>query len=192
MDPDSLSVGEARDRFFERLGLGPDGGYSARWVKLKAGWLPLTFPNLPSRVRAVRLHDLHHLATGYEPNWIGEAEVGAWELASGCRDYGAAWVLDFAGFAIGLILAPVRVFRAFVRGRSCRNLYASGFDERMLSETLGELRARLGLRGPARPPSAGDVALFGAWTLLAAGAVAVPVAAIGFAAAAVLRWLGWG
>ncbi len=146
MYPDELSVGEARERFFERLGL-PDGGYSARWVELKAGPVPLRFPNTAARVRAVRLHDLHHIATGYEPNWIGEAEISAWELASGCRDYYAAWVLNIAGLVIGLLLAPARVSRAFARGRRSRNLYAEGFREELLSENLGDLRRRLGLLG---------------------------------------------
>ena len=168
--PDSLAVGEARERFFRGLGAGPDGGYSAAWVKLKAGPIPFCFPNLSARVRAVRLHDLHHIATGYEPSWVGEAEVGAWELASGCRGYWAAWVLNSAAFAAGLFLAPARVFRAFVRGRHSTNLYAEGFREALLSENLGLLRKRLGVSEPRVAVSSSDVLAFVVWvsfTLLA-------------------------
>jgi hypothetical protein len=32
-------------------------------------------------------HDLHHVATGFDTTLVGEAEIGAWELASGCRHY---------------------------------------------------------------------------------------------------------
>ncbi len=187
MYPDALSVGEARERFFERLGLGPDGGYAARWVKLKAGPVPLRFPNTAARVRAVRLHDLHHIATGYEPIWIGEAEIGAWELASGCRGYVAAWVLNAGGFVIGLLIAPARLFRAFVRGRRSKNLYAEGFREALLRENLGELRRRLGLLEPEAPPSAVDVLAFGAWSLALVGTLVVVAAALALAVWSLFR-----
>ena len=60
----------------------------------------------------MRLHDLHHIATGYDTSWTGEAEIAAWELASGCRGYVAAWVLDLASIPLGLVIAPRRLLRA--------------------------------------------------------------------------------
>jgi ubiquinone biosynthesis protein Coq4 len=39
----------------------------------------------------VRLHDLHHLVTGYPTDWKGELEISAWEIAGSCRGYVAAW-----------------------------------------------------------------------------------------------------
>jgi NADPH:quinone reductase-like Zn-dependent oxidoreductase len=32
----------------------------------------------------VKLHDIHHVLTGYDTTWRGKAEIGAWEIASGC------------------------------------------------------------------------------------------------------------
>jgi len=32
-------------------------------------------------------HDLHHVATGYKTGLIGEAEISAYELRSGCRSF---------------------------------------------------------------------------------------------------------
>ena len=180
--PDGMRVEEARRLFFAGLRYGGDGGYDRRWVTLRAGPIPLAFPNLPARVRAVRLHDLHHVATGYPPRWRGEAEIGAWELAAGCGRYPAAWLLNFAAFTIGLILWPRRLFRAFVRGRSCTTLYDRSFDESLLDQTVGTLRRRLGLDRPAAPPAAGDVLAFAAWAATALTVLALPVAA----AAAVL------
>lgn len=78
---DALRVRDARARYFESNGFG-DGGYDAKWVKLALGPIPFAFPNGAARVRAVRLHDLHHVATGYDTNVLGEAEIGAWEIGS--------------------------------------------------------------------------------------------------------------
>ncbi len=38
-------------------------------------------------VGAVRVHDVHHVVTGDGTAWIGEAEIGAWEIGSRCGDY---------------------------------------------------------------------------------------------------------
>lgn len=139
------TVGDARARYFAENGFPPDGGYDARWVRVKLGPVPVWFPNTAARVRAVRLHDLHHVATGYETDLVGEAEIGAWELASGCRGYLAAWWLNLNAVVIGLLLSPRRVLRAFRLGRRSRNLYAEGWSEAVLGETVGRLRERLGL-----------------------------------------------
>lgn len=132
----------ARARYFAENGLG-DGGYHERWVRLQAGPLPLWFPNTGARVRAVRLHDLHHVLTGYATNWVGEAEIGAWELASGCGHYWAAWLLNGAAALIGICVAPRVVLTAWRAGRRCRNLYEGEWRESLLDETVGDLRAQL-------------------------------------------------
>jgi hypothetical protein len=93
--PDTLSLLKARALFFRDAKLGPDGGYSDRWVRVETIPIPFYFPNWPSRVAAARLHDLHHIATDYETDWPGEAEIAAWEIASGCARYHAAWILNF-------------------------------------------------------------------------------------------------
>ncbi len=147
---DSTPLRHARTEYFRQAGFGPDGGYGARWVKVQLGPLPVWFPNTQGRRRAVRLHDLHHIATGYATSLVGEAEIGAWELAAGCADYYAAWLLNIGAVAIGLLIAPRRVWQAFLRGRSCTTLYHLGFDDRGLDDSVGGLRRRLRLRGDLR------------------------------------------
>src|SRR5918912_487278 len=97
-----MSLGEARALLFERSGFAPDGGYGDRWVRMKLGPLPLGFPNVSNRRRAVRFHDLHHVLTEYPTTWRGETEIGAWEVATGIRHFWAAWLLNLLGFACGL------------------------------------------------------------------------------------------
>src|SRR6266478_22299 len=148
--PEGLSLLEARALFFRNAKLGPDGGYGDRWVRVETKPIPFYFPNWPARVEAARLHDLHHIVAGYETDWRGEAEIAAWEIASGCARYHAAWILNLAAFGAGLVIAPNRLFRAFLRGRHAKtNLYKNGFDESRLDEvTVGLLRGHLGLDVP--------------------------------------------
>jgi hypothetical protein len=141
---DRLTLREARDRFFAESNLGTDGGYAARWVKVEAKPFPFYFPNTRGRVRAARLHDLHHIATGYGVDWPGEIEIAAYELAAGCGRYWWAWFLDAGALTVGLFLAPRRALRAYNRGRRAKSLYTLGFDEQALdTTTVGGLRAAL-------------------------------------------------
>ncbi len=139
----TTTVREARDRYFRDNGFS-EAGYTSRWVKLKMGPIPLAFPNTAARRRAVPLHDLHHVATGYATSWTGEAEISAWELAAGCGRYWAAWALDIGGALVGLVIAPRRTWRAFLRGRRCRSLYRAELTGDLLDMPVAELRARLG------------------------------------------------
>ena len=118
---------------------------SDRWVEIKLGPLPIRFPNTSGRQAALLQHDLHHVATGYDTTLVGEAEIGAWELASGCRHYYAAWILNAGAALTGLLLAPRRVLRAFQRGRRSTNLYYTGVDTDWAEQTVSGLRQRLGL-----------------------------------------------
>ncbi len=126
----SSSVQEALARHLAASGLPPDAGDSDPFAVVRIFYLPYPIPNTRARKRAVRIHDLNHLVSGYRTDRIGELEISAWELASGgCQDYGAAWVLDLAGLLGGLIVAPSRTVRAFWTGRSQQNLYSFEYEE---------------------------------------------------------------
>jgi hypothetical protein len=184
---DTMTLLAARAAFFQHSGLGADGGYAARWVRVDAKPFPVFFPNTRRRVAAAKLHDLHHVATEYATDWPGEAEIAAWEIAGGCGVYGWAWILNLGAFAVGLFLTPRRVLQAFVRGRRGRNLYHDGFaDSRLDSVTVGTLRQRLGLDAPSERPLSSDVAAFVGWSAIA---IVYHVAAIAVGLVAV--WLLW-
>lgn len=143
--PAAATLREARAQYFQRAGF-DESTYTDRWVTLTLFGRPVrAFRNTRSRVRAVRFHDLHHVLTGYPTTWVGEGEIGAWELASGCRDHWAAWLLNLSAAWIGLFIAPRRVLRAFRRGWRERNLYGEEFSDALLGETVGAMRARLGI-----------------------------------------------
>lgn len=161
----TLTLRDARKRYFDAWGFG-DGGYEAKWVELKkVAGVPIGFPNSDGRRRAVKLHDLHHVLTGYAADWTGEAEIGAWELGAGCGRHYAAWILNLLALQYGLFIAPRKVLAAVARGRRSRSLYAApDLDESMLDRNVAEVRAETGLDRDPPAPGAGDaLALAGLW-----------------------------
>jgi hypothetical protein len=176
------TVREARGAYFAKNGFS-EAGYHERWVRFRLGPVPVAFPNTASRRAAVPMHDLHHIATGYATTVVGEAEIGAYEVAAGCGPYLAAWVLNGVAFASGMVFAPRRVYRAFVRGRHARTLYASGWNDGTLALTVDALRRQLALDQQPPPATWRDRLAFAGWLAifaapwLAAAFIAVRVVA---------------
>jgi len=187
---DALRVREARARYFRDNGFGDDGGYAKKWVEIALGPVPVFVPNTAARVRAVRLHDLHHVATGYDTDLCGEVEIAAWEIASGCGGFVAAWVLNFYAMVIGLAVAPAATWRAFARGRHTGNLYRAAWDEALLDAPVAALRARLRLDAPAPAPSATDRAAFAFWLVPALALALATLALLAAPLILLLRALG--
>ena len=190
-----LTLREAREIYFGMNDFGPNGGYDERWIKVKVWRIPVWLPNTEGRRQAVRLHDLHHVLTEYPTTWRGEAEISAWEVASGgLRRYYAGWLLDLMNVAQGLVVNPRGAFRAFVRGRRSRNLFGETFDDALLSRRVGEMRRALLLEGDGAPASARDVVAFVAWSVVSAAtyavAVGVPLALPALLVYALLRLTG--
>jgi hypothetical protein len=171
----SVSVREARARYFAENGF-DERGYADRWVRLQAGPVPLFIPNTAARVRSIRVHDVHHVVTGYATTWTGEAEIGAWEIASGCADHVAAWVLNLMAMPIGLAIAPTATFRAFVRGRHSANLYRRSIDDALLARPVAAVTRDLALDQPVGRAMPADLAAFVAWSV---AAVATLLAVLG-------------
>lgn len=142
---ENLPVKTALIQLFERFGF-PADAYTAKWFVLRVGNFPIYMPNIPARVIVARYHDIHHVLTGYPANWHGEAEIGAWEIATGCRRSFIAWFLNGGAVVVGLFLWPRAVVRAFRRGwRTRTNLYHDFEYEPLLEMTVREVRIRIGL-----------------------------------------------
>ena len=163
-DP-AATLAAARDEYFRVNHFGADGGYNDAWVDFKLGPIPMPFPNSDGRRRAVRFHDLHHALTGYGTDTLGEFEISAWEVATGCAGFLAAWQLNLAGMVGGVLSIPRRTWRAFLRGRRTRNLYRATYDEALLGRRVEDVRRELGLEAPIGPARPSDVALFAACLL---------------------------
>ena len=92
-------------------------------------------------------------------------------------------------FTMGMLIAPRRMFRAFVRGRRSTNLYHQyeRLDEALLDENVGGVRERLRLTDQHQPVTAGDYVAFVWWAALSAAVVATPWL-IGAGVLALLLW----
>jgi hypothetical protein len=82
--PDALTMEEARDRFLASNGFQVEDCADPTYT-VKFWRLPLRFSNTKAHQWATPLHDLYHILTGYRTEWIGEAELAAWELRAGCK-----------------------------------------------------------------------------------------------------------
>ena len=170
---ETLTLQAARADYYERNHFGADGGESLEWVPVKVLGVTFKIPNTDGRRRAVRIHDLHHVLTGYQTDLRGEAEIGAWELASGCLRWPAAQVLNTMALAMGMVIAPRRMLRAWARGRATKNLYTHDGVQQLRPRTVGDMRDELGLVAAA--PRAGLSDLAG----IVATIVFAPLLAIG-------------
>ncbi len=101
-------------------------------------------PNFNARRKAVVRHDIHHLLTNYDTTISGESEISAWEIASGCKNYWAAFFIDASGVMLGISFNFQGVLKAFARGRQTKNLYHDQFStDQALDMQISDLRRQL-------------------------------------------------
>ncbi|MEP7168482.1 MAG: hypothetical protein ABI855_03870 [Bacteroidota bacterium] len=163
---DNLKVKDALQIYFSQYHF-KDGGYNDWFFKIKVGSFYVPFPNIKPRVDAVKLHDLHHLLTEYNANYKGEAEIGGWEIGSGCGRYWMAWILNMGSFIIGMLFYQQPLLKAFLDGRLVKtNLYQGTiYNDDLLNKSVGELRKGI-LPQSTTKNSAKDYWLFACWCLI--------------------------
>ncbi len=146
--PASWTVARALDAYLAENGFTKEE-YDARFVWISFWRVTFPFPNPPSRHDAVRVHDLHHVATGYGTDPTGEAEISMWELARGLT--GLSFFIKcivVGGGLFGFLHSPRRTRAAF---RSAKRVGGTLFPmsrreyEALLSMKVGDLRERLDL-----------------------------------------------
>lgn len=144
-----MKIEEALNRHFVRSGIYAEGctrddWYAGHAVHLRAGAWTVPFPIL-RRSGPIILHDVHHMLTGYPPTWKGEAEVAAWEIASGgCGWHPLYWLDRLTFLLLGLVAAPRATLRALRRGWRGHNLYGED-PEAVLDRELDAVRADVGI-----------------------------------------------
>ncbi|MBO6941015.1 MAG: hypothetical protein JJ863_38930 [Deltaproteobacteria bacterium] len=68
---EALSTRQALDEFLDTNGFTTDG-YDAPTVDIPIGPIVIPLPNTDGRKAVARFHDLHHVATGYGTDLVGE------------------------------------------------------------------------------------------------------------------------
>ena len=163
--PDALA------RFYRCSGFGEVIGSRPMTVPVYTGCILVPLPNIEARRRYLQYHDLHHLVTGYSVGRIGEGEISAWELGSGSMLVSPTLgFMNLIALSTGLLLEPRRMWRAFRRGCSSRNLYAARVRADVDAgrwATIDELRQYVFEISPPLVPAAVRAAEFTCYSALA-------------------------
>ena len=165
MSQDAALIRDALANHYVAHGLPMDGGASNAWFNVRIGPLTLRLPNPPARRRAVVMHDINHLVTGYNTTFSeGEMAIAAFEVGAGCGRLAIVWYINLSMLALALVVHPRAAFAAFMRGRRSASIYASDRDATALSAmSVEHVRTILGVDSTEARATFGDRALFGAW-----------------------------
>jgi hypothetical protein len=177
---------ELRD-FYVCHGFGEVLGARTRTVPVYTGCMLVPLPNIETRRRFLKYHDLHHLITGYSVGRIGEGEVSAWELGTGSAFQSPILgLMNLIALSTGLVLAPGRMWRAYARGSRSDNLYGAEMRASIDGgrwNDVASLRAKvLEVRytSPVLPFRAIAFCLYGLVAMIIHAALAVPAVIIRF------------
>lgn len=132
----TITVGVALARHREVNGIEPGATLAAAWV-CKIPPFKLELPNFSWRKAAILRHDLHHILTGFPCTVRGECQMAAWEFASGRFPDYRATLFCLPLVALGVLLAPLDTFNAFVLGRNSKSLYGRQFR---MEQSLASVR----------------------------------------------------
>lgn len=144
--PASMRTRDALSHYLAENGFTTEGYSSPRSEGSLFG-LKFSVPNPPSHQRALRLHDLHHVATGFGTDHAGEAEISVWQTLRGLHAAGHyVTAIVLGNVLLGLLAAPRRTIAALRLARAGGSLFdVDRKYEDLLALSLGELRALLGL-----------------------------------------------
>jgi hypothetical protein len=138
---EQLTLREARAVFYRGNGCAQDGGaHDQTWSPLACRDLKVYLPNFQWRRRALPLHDLHHVITGYEFSPRGEFQVAAWEFAAGRYPSALSTFFCLPLVCLGAAVIPRKTFAAFIRGRHSKTLYSPLDVDTLLDRTVGDVR----------------------------------------------------
>lgn len=127
--PVSMSLEQALREFYAHHGFGETPGRRPKTVPVYTGCMLVPLPNIETRNRYLKYHDLHHLVTGYSVGRIGEGQVSAWELGSGSmRTSPMLGFMNLVALSTGWVLDREKMWVAYERGLRSYNLY--GKDQR--------------------------------------------------------------
>ena len=127
-----MSIDTVLQDFYERHGFGPQIGARPRTVPVYTGCLLVPLPNIETRNKYLKYHDLHHIMTGYSVGRIGEGEISAWELGTGSMFVSPILgTMNLIALSTGWVLDRKRAWDAFCRGKHSRNLYGRKARERL-------------------------------------------------------------
>ena len=74
----AVTLRDARDAYLAENGFTVEA-YEARWIDVWLFGVRVPVLNTRRHRAALRVHDLHHVLTGFGTDLVGEGEISAWE-----------------------------------------------------------------------------------------------------------------
>jgi hypothetical protein len=118
-----MTVKEALIGFYKFNSLNLTQDFESHCVRVYIGCILAPVPNINSRKKYLKFHDMHHIMSGYGIDRVGESEISAWELGSRSCRKPLISVMNLFALSTGFILSPKKVISAFYRGCRSKNLY---------------------------------------------------------------------
>jgi hypothetical protein len=139
---EAMTLDDELVAFYRKSGFGATVGTRSTTVAVYTGCMLVPMPDIETRRKFLKYHDLHHLLTGYSVGRIGEGEVSAWELGTGsARISPTLGVMNLIALSTGLVLEPSRMWKAFRRGCASRSLYPAAVRAAIDSARWADLAA---------------------------------------------------
>lgn len=133
-----MNLNLALKKFYEESGFEEDTGKRPAFVDVFVGCLLIPLPNVETRRKYLKFHDLHHVITGFSASQAGEGEVSAWELGTGSLLHPILMFMNLIAISTALAIIPKRVFSAYLLGCKSKNLYCPKVRRRIESGELND------------------------------------------------------
>lgn len=143
---ENRTLKQALDQHLKKLGT-TEASYTDRWYWMRIPPFSIPVFNFKARQKGIKFHDLHHVLTGYKPNFLGEAEISAWEMASGWGNHPFAIFYALLAIPTGMLISPRAVLKAFLKGKRNKNLYQEKELNSWMELTVEQARKKLKIDG---------------------------------------------
>jgi len=133
-----MNIHLALNNFYEESGFELETGKRPAFVEVFVGCLLIPLPNVETRRKYIKYHDLHHVINGFDASQAGEGEVSAWELGTGSMLHPILMFMNLIAISTALAVCPKRVFKAYLLGCKSKNLYCPKVRRRIDSGELND------------------------------------------------------
>jgi len=135
-----MNIDKALKVFYEESGFEVESGKRPAFVEVFVGCMLIPLPNVDTRRKYIKYHDLHHIINEYDVTQVGEGEVSAWELGTGSLLHPILMFMNLIAISTALAVSPRRVFKAYLIGCKSKNLYCPKVRKRIDSGELDYIK----------------------------------------------------
>ena len=136
-----MNINRALKDFYAASGFEIETGKRPAFVEVFVGCMLIPLPNIETRRKYIKYHDLHHVINGYDASQVGEGEVSAWELGTGSLLHPVLMFMNLIAISTAIAVSPSRVLKAYLKGCQSKNLYCPKVRNRIDTGDLATVKA---------------------------------------------------